>query len=93
MLRRLAIAAVLLFAITASPAAACPMCKLGNDADTKSNSVEAVEAANRAKAYTISIFFMMSMPPIVLGGLTLAIRREIRKAQARQAAGQAASLS
>lgn len=93
MLRRFALAAALLLAATASPAAACPMCKLGNDADSKSNSVEAIEAANRAKAYTISIFFMMGMPPVVLGGLTLAIRREIRKAQATQAASQAASLS
>lgn len=56
------------------------MCKVANDKGSSANSAEAIAAENRATAYTYSIFFMMSMPPLVLAGLTVAIRREIRKA-------------
>ena len=65
-------------------ASACPMCKAGNDKAGAMTQAEQVEAQSRATAYMYSIFFMMSMPPLVLAGLTLAIRREVRKAAAEQ---------
>ena len=78
-LRSLA-ACLLVVGLMASPAAACPMCKAANEAGG-ATSTQQLEAANsRAEAYMYSIFFMMGMPPLVLGGLTLAIRREMRRA-------------
>ena len=65
---------------TAPAASACPMCKAGNEKSAAVSDVEAAEAQSRASAYMYSIFFMMSMPPLVLGGLVVAIRREMRKA-------------
>ena len=68
------------------------MCKAANEAGGSRNTVEQEQATARAQAYMYSIFFMMSMPPLVLGGLTLAIRREIRRATSDGPDGQPSPL-
>jgi hypothetical protein len=57
-------------------AAACPTCKdnLAHDPST----------ANLARGYAYSIMFMLSMPPLIFGGLSAYFYWEVRRARARQ---------
>lgn len=71
-----AIAVILMLACDA--ALACPTCKDNMAADPA--------AANLARGYYYSILFMLSMPPLILGGLSSYFYWEVRKARARQAA-------
>jgi hypothetical protein len=76
-----AVAAVLVAAVLLAlvqPAWACPTCKdqLAHDP----------ASLNLARGYAMSILFMLSMPPLILGGLTAYFYWEVRKARARQAA-------
>ena len=65
----------------ADAALGCPTCKenLANDP----------EAANIVRGYFYSILFMLSMPPLILSGLSLYFYYEVRKARALQAKGAA----
>ena len=58
-------------------AAACPTCKdnLANDP----------AAANLVRGYAYSIMFMLSMPPLIFGGLSAYFYWEVQKAKARAA--------
>ena len=58
-------------------AMACPTCKESLAHDPAS--------ANLARGYAYSILFMLSMPPLILGGLSAYFYWEVRKAKARQA--------
>jgi len=66
-----------LLLLCADSALACPTCKenLANDP----------EAANIVRGYFYSILFMLSMPPLILSGLSLYFYYEVRKARALQA--------
>jgi hypothetical protein len=70
--------ALALAVLWTSIAAACPTCKdsLAHDPAT----------ANLARGYAYSILFMLSMPPLIFGGLSLYFYWEVRKARAREAA-------
>ncbi len=70
----LALALLLLFA---DAALACPTCKENLAGDP--------EAANIVRGYFYSILFMLSMPPLILSGLSLYFYYEVRKARALQA--------
>lgn len=69
------------FWLLADVASACPTCKdqLGHDP----------AAANLARGYAWSILFMLSMPPLVLGGLLSYFYWEIRRARGRLADSRA----
>jgi hypothetical protein len=74
-IRRAAFAALtvaLVLAIVA-PALACPTCKdqLAHDP----------QAANLARGFYYSILFMLSMPPLILGGLAAYFYWEVRRAR------------
>jgi heme/copper-type cytochrome/quinol oxidase subunit 2 len=70
------LALALLLAL-ADAALACPTCKENLAGDP--------EAANIVRGYFYSILFMLSMPPLILSGLSLYFYYEIRKARALQA--------
>ncbi len=70
----LALALLLVFADFAF---ACPTCKENLAGDP--------EAANIVRGYFYSILFMLSMPPLILSGLSLYFYYEVRKARALQA--------
>jgi len=70
----IALALLLAFADTAF---ACPTCKENMAGDP--------EAANLVRGYFYSILFMLSMPPLILSGLSLYFYYEVRKARALQA--------
>lgn len=72
-----AAATVLALLVFASSALACPTCKENLAGDP--------EAANIARGYFYSILFMLSMPPLILSGLSLYFYYEVCKARARQA--------
>ena len=76
LVRLLPIALALLVCF-ADTALACPTCKenLAGDPD----------AANIDRGYFYSILFMLSMPPLILSGLSLYFYYEVRKARALQA--------
>ena len=82
----LAIGLLLLFA---DSALACPTCRDNLAADP--------ESANIVRGYFYSILFMLSMPPLILSGLSLYFYYEVRKARALQAkaalAGEQLSLA
>ena len=80
LLRQLALAAlaVLLVASACEPALACPTCKEQLAHDPAS--------ANLARGFYYSILFMLSMPPLIFGGLASYFYWEVRKARARQSA-------
>src|SRR5687768_13750265 len=61
----------------ADAAFACPTCKENLAGDP--------EAANIVRGYFYSILFMLSMPPLILSGLSLYFYYEVRKARALQA--------
>ncbi len=67
------LALVVCLALAADVALACPTCKdqLAHDPG----------AANIARGYAISIVFMLSMPPLILGGLFSYFYWEVRKAR------------
>lgn len=69
--------AVLALLVFASSALACPTCKENLAGDP--------EAANIARGYFYSILFMLSMPPLILSGLSLYFYYEVCKARALQA--------
>jgi heme/copper-type cytochrome/quinol oxidase subunit 2 len=71
--------ALLLLAGCAASAVACPTCKESLAHDPAS--------ANLVRGYAYSILFMLSMPPLILGGLSAYFYWEVRKAKARQANG------
>lgn len=71
-----------------SPAAACPMCKAANEAPQTGSGAD---AELRPRAYMYSIFFMMGMPVVAGGVVTIAVRREIRRARERDPAHGAVS--
>jgi len=62
--------------LSAAIATACPTCKDSLAHDPAS--------ANLARGYAYSILFMLSMPPLILGGLSAYFYWEVRKARARQ---------
>jgi hypothetical protein len=70
----LAVAALVLLACETT--LACPTCK--------DNLAHDPAAANLARGYYYSILFMLSMPPLILGGLSAYFYWEVRKARARQ---------
>ena len=70
----LAMALLVCFADTAL---ACPTCKENLAGDP--------EAANIVRGYFYSILFMLSMPPLILSGLSLYFYYEVRKARAMHA--------
>jgi hypothetical protein len=73
----LAVLTLALVTILAEPALACPTCKdqLAHDP----------QAANLARGFYYSILFMLSMPPLILGGLASYFYWEVRKARAAKA--------
>jgi heme/copper-type cytochrome/quinol oxidase subunit 2 len=82
LLALIALAAVLL---SAGVAAACPTCKDSLAADPAS--------ANLVRGYAYSIVFMLSMPPLIFGGLSAYFYWEVRKAKARQAKEEQAGIA
>ena len=78
----LALALLLVFA---DAALACPTCRENLAADP--------EAANIVRGYFYSILFMLSMPPLILSGLSLYCYYEVRKARALQAKAAAEGCS
>src|SRR5262245_24957353 len=58
-------------------ALACPTCKESLAHDPAS--------ANLVRGYAYSILFMLSMPPLIFGGLSAYFYWEVRKARARAA--------
>ncbi len=69
--------ALLMLAVWAAAAMACPTCK--------DNLAHDPASANLVRGYAYSILFMLSMPPLILGGLSAYFYWEVRKAKARQA--------
>lgn len=67
------LALAVLLVCLAEPAMACPTCK------------ESVEGAgsNLAQGYFWSILFMLSMPPLIFGGLSLYFYLLVRAARAK----------
>lgn len=61
-----------------SAALACPTCKDSLAHDPAS--------ASLVRGYAYSILFMLSMPPLILGGLSAYFYWEVRKARARTGA-------
>ena len=74
-----------LLVLLAGDASACPTCKENLAADPA--------AANIVRGYFYSILFMLSMPPLILSGLSLYFYYEVRKARALQAKAAAAGHS
>ena len=72
---RRALAALALVLVLGGVALACPTCKdqLAHDP----------ASANIARGYAYSIVFMLSMPPLIFGGLCAYFYWEIRKARVR----------
>ena len=58
-------------------ATACPTCK--------DNMAHDPASANLVRGYAYSIMFMLSMPPLIFGGLCAYFYWEVRKAKARAA--------
>ena len=78
MIRSLPIAFALgMLLLLADVALACPTCKENLAGDP--------EAANIVRGYFYSILFMLSMPPLILSGLSLYFYYEICRARALQA--------
>ena len=68
--------AILLVLVLADVATACPTCKENLAADPA--------AANLVRGYFWSILFMLSMPPLILGGLSAYFYYEVRRARAQK---------
>ncbi|MCE9524837.1 MAG: hypothetical protein K8R36_02135 [Planctomycetales bacterium] len=69
--------AVGILLLLVNAAVACPTCKENLAGDP--------EAANIVRGYFWSILFMLSMPPLILSGLSLYFYYEVCKARALQA--------
>jgi hypothetical protein len=69
--------ALVLALLLAGAANACPTCKDSLAADPA--------AANLVRGYAYSIIFMLSMPPLIFGGLSAYFYWEVRRARARSA--------
>ena len=69
---------LVILTMSATVATACPTCK--------DNLAHDPASANLVRGYAYSILFMLSMPPLILGGLSAYFYWEVRKAKARQAA-------
>lgn len=81
MIRSLPIAfALVLLVCFADIALGCPTCKENLASDP--------ESANIVRGYFYSILFMLSMPPLILSGLSLYFYYEVRKARALAAKGE-----
>ena len=74
--RACVLVACLLVLVLADSLLACPTCKDNLAADP--------DAANLVRGYFWSILFMMSMPFLILGGLSSYFYWEVRKARAAQ---------
>ena len=70
--------ALMMLILSAAAAMACPTCK--------DNLAHDPASANLVRGYAYSILFMLSMPPLILGGLSAYFYWEVRKAKAKQAA-------
>ena len=70
--------ALMMLTLSAAVATACPTCK--------DNLAHDPSSANLVRGYAYSILFMLSMPPLILGGLSAYFYWEVRKAKAKQAA-------
>ena len=85
--RRITIAAVAVLAalLLAGVASACPTCKdsLANDP----------ASASLVRGYAYSILFMLSMPPLIFGGLSAYFYWEVRRTKARQAKAQQTAMT
>jgi hypothetical protein len=78
--------ALAMLTLWAAVATACPTCK--------DNLAHDPASASLVRGYAYSILFMLSMPPLILGGLSAYFYWEVRKAKARQVAqASQASLS
>jgi heme/copper-type cytochrome/quinol oxidase subunit 2 len=84
--RRLAIAgsACAIALLLAGMASACPTCKDSLASDPAS--------ASLVRGYAYSILFMLSMPPLIFGGLSAYFYWEVRRAKAREARAHAAEV-
>jgi len=71
-------AALIALVVFAQVALACPTCK--------DNLAHDPASANLVRGYAYSILFMLSMPPLIFGGLSAYFYWEVRKAKARRGA-------
>src|SRR4051795_5171350 len=76
---------LLVMTLAAGVATACPTCKESLAHDPAS--------ASLVRGYAYSILFMLSMPPLILGGLSAYFYWEVRRAKLRQAGESDAGLS
>jgi heme/copper-type cytochrome/quinol oxidase subunit 2 len=78
--RKIAVIGVALVALVAlaQVASACPTCK--------DNLAHDPASANLVRGYAYSILFMLSMPPLIFGGLSAYFYWEVRRAKARRGA-------
>jgi hypothetical protein len=77
MFGRVGAIALVLVLLSQALATACPTCKDALAADPA--------AQNIVRGYAYSILFMLSMPPLIFGGLSAYFYWEVRRARARQA--------
>jgi hypothetical protein len=74
---RVSLAALAVALLLTGVAAACPTCK--------DNLAHDPAAQSLVRGYAYSILFMLSMPPLILSGLSAYFYWEVRKAKAREA--------
>jgi hypothetical protein len=75
--RIVSVIALVIVGLWAGVALACPTCK--------DNLAHDPASANLVRGYAYSILFMLSMPPLIFGGLSAYFYWEVRKAKSRQA--------
>jgi len=76
----------LVFALlVAGIASACPTCKDSLAGDPAS--------ASLVRGYAYSILFMLSMPPLIFGGLSAYFYWEVRRAKARESKARQADVA
>jgi len=71
--------------LLAGIASACPTCKDSLASDPAS--------ASLVRGYAYSILFMLSMPPLIFGGLSAYFYWEVRRAKAREANARQADVA
>jgi hypothetical protein len=78
--------ALVMAAVLAGPAAACPLCKeaVQSPGDNTSLSEEEQQAVKEARAWNNSIYLFVGMPYLLVGGVGFMVYRSFKKA--RQAA-------
>lgn len=76
------VCAITMLLIACATAGACPMCK---DAVTTTSAADSAGAsiAPRAQGFYYSIVLMVSVPVVLLGGVTTALLHEMRSAKRR----------